>query len=289
MSGYALVGALAGSGMVAGIWLSVAGWMGYPRGQIIPKRLRRSEPRDRAVMRRAAVAVVVGLAVLAITGWPVVGLAAGFAAVGLPQIMSGSGAARSIAKLEALEQWTRRLTDLLLAGRGLEQAIEYSATRNLPAPITEPVTRLAWRMNTARMSAEKALRLLADELDDPVSDRIAAALILAARRRGAGAAAVLGGLAELVARDVTDRRQVEAARAEHRTTVRWIVAILLLLTTAAVLQRTYVQPFGTAAGQLVLLVVVACYAGTFWWLHRLGMPEKGRRFLSRSSGQEAGQ
>ncbi|MCP2337514.1 type II secretion system F family protein [Actinomadura rupiterrae] len=214
-------------------------------------------------------------------------LAAVAASVAVPRILAGRTAVDRIGRLEALEQWTRRLADMLSAGRGLEQAIESSATRNIPAPIASHVQTLARRLTVTRMPAEQALRLFADELDDPVADRIAAALILLTRRRGTGASSVLNGLAELVARDVTDRREVEAARAEHRTTVRWVVGILLVLTAAAVLQRSYVRPFDTGLGQAVLAVIATCYAGAFWWLHRLARPDNGRRFLGTpTAGRE---
>ncbi|MEV5576606.1 type II secretion system F family protein [Spirillospora sp. NPDC052269] len=262
----------------------IAGWNGWSPSQNRPAPTgprqmlgRLSDPRS---LRRLLVACTVGLVVLALTKWPVAGLAAAAASIVVPRIVNSSTAGDRIGKLEALEQWTRRLADMLTAGRGLEQAIESSATRNVPAPIAPQVRTLARRLTVTRMPTEQAVRLFAEELDDPVADRIVAALILVARRRGTGASAVLNGLAELVARDVTDRREVEAARAEHRTTVRWVIGILLVLTTAAVCQRSYVQPFDTALGQGVLAVIAACYAGAFTWLHRLGRPDIGRRFLA---------
>ncbi|MGI8334748.1 type II secretion system F family protein [Actinomadura scrupuli] len=176
-----------------------------------------------------------------------VAVAAGVIAV--PQVIAGHAARDRIARLEGLEQWTRRLADLLAAGRALEQALQQSASRNVPTPIAEPVRALARRINVSRMPTEQALRDFAQELDDPVADRITAALILVAWRRGTGGSKVLAALAELVARDIGDRREVEAARAEHRTTVRWVIAILAVLTTVAVLQRSYVQPFGTRPGR----------------------------------------
>ena len=57
--------------------------------------------------------------------------------------------------------------------------------------------RLVARLR-ARWDTEEALRAFADELDDATGDLIAANLILGARRRGAGLASVLEGLAESV-------------------------------------------------------------------------------------------
>ncbi len=194
--------------------------------------------------------------------------------------MTGRAAKERIRKLEALEQWTRRLTDLLVAGRALEQALELSAARNVPPAIASPVAALARRLRVTRMPTEDALRLFADEIDDPIGDRIAAALILVARRRGRGASTVLQQLAELVAKDVADRQEVEAARAEHRTTVRWIIGILGTFSVLAVLQKAYVAPFGTPLGQVVLGIVALFYGVTLLWLHRLGSAAPGHRFLN---------
>ncbi|MEV4170178.1 type II secretion system F family protein [Nonomuraea sp. NPDC049709] len=233
-----------------------------------------------AEYRLLAMALAVSVAVYAFTSWPVAAVAVGVAVFTLPKVMTGRTAAERIRKLEALELWTRRLADLLVAGRALEQALERSAARNVPPAIAAPVSALARRLRVTRMPTEDALRLFADELDDPIGDRIAAALILVARRRGKGASAVLQQLAELVAKDVSDRREVEAARAEHRTTVRWIIAILVLFSALAIFQQSYVAPFGTPLGQVVLAVVALFYATTLLWLHRLGSAVPGHRFLN---------
>ena len=77
----------------------------------------------------------------------------------------------------------------------------------------------------ARWATEDALRAFADDLDDATGDVIAANLILGARRRGAGLASVLDGLAESVAADVRARREIEADRAKPRATARWVTII----------------------------------------------------------------
>ena len=227
--------------------------------------------------RRVLLAVVAGLGVLLITRWPVAGLAGAAAALFLPRLMSGSQQKRRTAALEALEQWARRLADMLTASRGLEDALEASA-RTAPAEIAGPVSALARRLS-ARTSAETALRAFAAEVDDPAGDRIAAALIIATKRRGAGAHDVLRSLAEMLARDVAGRRDIEAERAQHRTTVRWIVVFVVIFTAIAVLNRHYSAPYSTVAGQVVLAVVAGLYAFGLTWLHRLGTIPAPGRFL----------
>ncbi len=227
--------------------------------------------------RRILIAVVVGLAMLAVTRWPVAALGAALAVLFLPKMMSNGESKRRTAILEGLEQWTRRLADMLTASRGLEDALEVSA-RTAPAAIAPQVTALARRMS-ARVSTAEALRAFADEINDPAGDRIVAALLIATGQRGGGVQGVLSALAELLARDVAARRDIEASRAEHRTTVRWIIAFMAGFTVFAIVNRSYSAPYGTLTGQLVLGVVAVLYAAGLGWLYRLGKIPVPGRFL----------
>jgi len=104
-----------------------------------PRYVRRLTP---ATRKRLLIGIGVGLVVLAVTGWPVAAIAAVAAVVFLPKISSTRAARNRVAVLEGLEQWTRRLSDMLTASRGLEDALEASA-RSAPAAIEPAVTRLA--------------------------------------------------------------------------------------------------------------------------------------------------
>jgi Flp pilus assembly protein TadB len=202
----------------------------------------------------------------------------------LPKVTAAKGHKQQIAVLEGLEQWTRRLADMLTASRALEDALEASAVTAPPA-IAGPVTALARRLS-ARTGTEAALRAFAAEVNDPAGDRIAAALIIATGRRGGGVRNVLGALAGMLARDVAARRQVEADRAEHRTTLQWITAFIVVYTVGATLDRSYSAPFGTALGQVVLALVAALYAAGLGWLHHLGNTPAAGRFLNAEHGSK---
>lgn len=227
--------------------------------------------------RRLVTAVAAGLAMLLLTRWPVAALAAAGAVVFLPRLTSTKAARQRTALLEGLEQWTRRLADMLTASRGLEDALEVSA-RTAPAAIAGPVTALARRLS-ARVGTEEALRLFAAEIDDPAGDRIAAALIIATGQRGGGVHGVLSALAEILARDVSARREIEADRSQHRTTLRWIIVFITGFTLFAIVNRSYSAPYGTLAGQTVLAFVCVLYAAGLAWLHRLGTIPGPGRFL----------
>jgi Flp pilus assembly protein TadB len=283
MSSYLVLAALAGALLASGLIAVIA----YARGTdpdhaavAPPSRLAEAA---RAVLaphrrRRVAAAVTSALAVLAITRWPVAALATGIGILATPALLSQRPAQRRIARLEALEQWTRRLADVLAASRGLEDTLTASA-RKAPAPIEAEVHALARRLR-ARMPAGTAIRLWADELADPTADRIAAALLLADRRRGAGVRPVLSQLADQVGKDVAARREIEASRAEHRTTLRWVLVFLAGYTVIIALRPSYSAPFSTLTGQSVMAVIALLYGAGLFWIHQLARGEKPPRLLT---------
>jgi Flp pilus assembly protein TadB len=273
-----LLAALAGLAVTGGIVLLGCG---LPRRDRDPGPPRRAESRlTRAGRRRAVLAVLAALLVYLLTGWPVGALAAAAAVIFLPKL-GGGGQRQRTEMLEGLEQWIRRLADMVTASRGLTDALGASA-RSAPAAVAGPVERLAGRLASGS-GTEASLRAFAAEIDDPAGDRIAAALIIATGGRGGGARDVLVALAVLLARDVAARRETEAERAQHRTTVRWIGMFVAGFTVFSVLNRSYSAPFGTVAGQVVLALVALLYAAGLAWLHRLGHLPAAGRFLDDSA------
>jgi Flp pilus assembly protein TadB len=220
-----------------------------------------------------------GLGVLCwvITGWVLALVIAPVAVVGLPTLLSAPPATTQINRLEAMEEWTRSLSGVLTVGIGLEQAL-VATLRSTPAPISPEVSRLVARLR-ARWDTETALRAFADELDDATGDLIAANLILGARRRGAGLASVLDGLAESVAADVRARRQVEADRAKPRATARWVTLISASVLVVLALSGKYVEPYASAMGQVILVVLLSAYVGTLIWMRRMATGKPLPRFL----------
>jgi Flp pilus assembly protein TadB len=221
-----------------------------------------------------------GIALLAwgLTGWPALGLGAAAAAIGLPA-MSGAGARSEVQidRVEAVEEWTRRLADVLAIGVGLEQAIQ-TAARTAPAPIASEVATLSARIS-ARTPTESALRRFADDLDDPTADLVVAALILASRRRGPGVAAALTAIADSVGEEVAARRRIEADRAKPRTTARAVTAITLVIITAGLLNRGYTGPYGTFLGQVVLATTLGFFGAALWWMHSMTRTARPARIL----------
>jgi Flp pilus assembly protein TadB len=279
-----LVPALAGALIVAGL-LGVA--IGLRPSQRPTARFQSTAlQRMPAMSRRTRMLVLAGLGVgvLAwlITGWPLALLAGPVAVVGLPMLLSSSSATARIERLEAMEEWTRSLSGVLTVGVGLEQAL-VATLRSTPAPIVPEVTRLVARLR-ARWVTEDALRAFADELDDATGDLVAANLILGARRRGGGLASVLEGLAESVAADVRARREVEADRAKPRATARWVTLISASFLIVLALSGTYVEPYESPLGQVILVGLLSAYVATLVWMKRMAIGRALPRFLATERG-----
>lgn len=259
------------------------------RPTAIPPRELTAASRRRALNRRTRVLLLaggaLGLVGWLITGWILAIVIAPVAVIGLPILLSAPPAATQIARLEAMEEWTRSLSGVLTVGIGLEQAL-VATLRSTPAPIADEVHRLVTRLR-ARWDTEEALRAFADELDDATGDLIAANLILGARRRGAGLASVLEGLAESVGADVRARRQVEADRAKPRATARWVTLISASVLVVLALSGTYVEPYRTPVGQVLLVLLQSAYVATLIWMRRMAAGKPLPRFLATRAVAEA--
>lgn len=228
-------------------------------------------------------ALACGLLAWLATGWPV---AAGITAVtvaGLPVLLStGRTAQAAIDRVEAVQEWTRRLADVLAIGVGLEQAIA-TTVRTCPDAVRNEVTALAARLD-ARWPTEAAVRAFADDLDDATGDLVAAALILGARRRGPGLSRVLTAVADSVAEEVATRRRVEAERAKPRATARAVTVITLAVIAVGALNGTYLRPYGIPLGQLVLAAISGGFVAALVWMRALTLTPPAPRILKKSDG-----
>ena len=272
-----LVPALAGAMVVGGLIALVVGLRPSPvvDRPARPRTVRKLTKQTRILLLGG---VAAGVVAFLVTGWVLALIVVPVAFVGLPVLLSSSSAAQRIERLEAMEEWTRSLSGVLTVGVGLEQAL-VATLRSTPAAISPEVTRLVARLR-ARWNTEDALRAFADELDDATGDLVAANLILGARRRGAGLASVLEGLAESVAADVRARRQVEADRAKPRATARWVTLISVGVLVILAVSGTYVEPYQSPLGQVILVALLAMYVATLVWMKRMAIGRATPRFLS---------
>jgi len=273
----ALLGVAAGLGIVLFI-VAI-------RGTELPQVQRRrpgalsAEVRIEHLAVRLAIGGIGGLLVGLITRWPVAGLFAaglGFVVPGL--LGTGDQRKGKISRIEAIAAWAEMLRDTMAGAGGLEQSI-IACSGVAPMPIRREVLRLAARLERDRLAP--SLREFAEEIDDPTGDLVVAALVLAADKSPKKLGSLLGMLAQSARAEVNMRLRVEAGRARTRTAVRVISGVTAAFTAFLIfLNRRYLDPYDSLTGQLVLVVVGACFTAAFYWLVKAAQFEGEDRFLT---------
>ena len=263
---------LLGAGVGLGLVLIVRGFTSSP-----PVRRRWWVRPSRQAGAGALAAVLVGVG----TRWPVAAVLTGLAVWLLPALFGHDRAHRStVTRIEAVATWAERLRDTLAAAAGIEQAIHATAGA-APAAIRTEVSALAARL-TAGERIGTALRRFGDDLADPTADLVVAALVLAVEQQARHLGELLGALAAAARAQAQLRLRVSAARARTRTSVRVILATTLAMAAGlVVLNRGYLAPYDTVAGQLVLTVVGVLFAVAMGWLARIARMEPLARLLAR--------
>lgn len=228
-------------------------------------------------------AVIAGAATWLLTGWPIGGLIVALAVPGVPWLFSASTAEKkSIARLAALETWTRRVSDYVRNGIGLQAAI-VAAARTSPPLIDVEVKTLAARMQ-AGMDPEQALRAFADELDDYSADEVVAPLILQLADAGEGLDKALTDVANGLAEEIATRSTVDSERATARFTVRFLTGITLAIIAFGAVNAAYAQPYRTLLGQMILTLMALLYVALMLWIRGLSLPEQRPRLLRSDAG-----
>jgi Flp pilus assembly protein TadB len=264
--------ALLGCGVGLGVVLALIGWRGT--------EVRRSaQPLSSRLPARRILAALAGMVLTwLVTGWPIAGVLVAAAVFGLPALYGATAARAVVAEVEAVAAWTEMLRDVLAASAGLGQAITVTAPL-APLPIRNEVEVLSARL-AARVPLSDALRALATDLRDPSADLVIAALVMAAEARGQRLAELLSALADAAREEVSMRLRIETSRAQVRASVRAIAGFSLAFAAlVAILARSYLAPFGTALGQVVLAMVGLLYAGGLALLVHMARPRPAPRLL----------
>jgi tight adherence protein B len=232
---------------------------------------------------RLAAACGVGTLATVITRWPVAFPIGVVAALGLPSLFGQTSGALSVAKLEAIATWTEMLHSTLAASAGLNQAIMATAPMS-PVPIRPATLALASRLR-AGMYNKDALILFAEEVADPSTDRVVCALILASSSRAQRLGDLLGALADSTREDVAVRLRIETSRASSRSGVRTVMVFSVAFAAVlAVLAHSYLAPFGTPTGQMILVAIGALYGAGLTLMVRMTKPRPPVRLLTQEAG-----
>lgn len=274
--------AVAGGAMLGGGVLTFVVFLvgGPPRQRTGPPLTEQLRVTVRVLGTRVGVGIVVGIVVLVVTRWVVLAASLGFLAASWRKVFGGAAEERAgIGRLDALASWTESLRDTIAGAVGLEQAIP--ATAATSAPAIRPALNLLVDRLRIREPLPNALLRFADDLDDPSADLIVGSLVLNSRLRGPGLRDVLTALGTSAREELDMRRRIEASRKSTRRSVQIVVGVTLGVAAMLILlNHRYVTPYNSVVGQVVLLVVVALFAGGVLWLRRLAHIDMPSRFLT---------
>ncbi|MBO9041470.1 MULTISPECIES: type II secretion system F family protein [Curtobacterium] len=287
----ALLAALAGAAVVAGIILLVRAFQPAPPKPVAKKPTGPTlAQRWKAVSRRTKNLIVVGLVAgvitSAISGIILLVVVVPAAVVGLPLLL-GKQDTRERDLLSALESWTRSLASTAETGEFTLREVIDVTRASTPAIIRVPVDRLAARMNGS-WSSSAALRAFADELDSPWVDEVTIYLIQAAEFSSGGLAKALEGVADNLAVQTTMRIEIYNERDKPRRTMRTMTLIIGAVLVGIVLfsHTQQISMYRTPLGQVILAIILAGFVALLVWAKSLTRtrPEP-RIILTESEGR----
>ena len=272
--------AMAGLLCVGGLWLAANAWRPVPAGH----RHRARDLTAGIEQSRIVLTIGAGLATLVVTRWAVAAVAGATVA----WVIAGAkttGARRALDKrTEAIALWAEMLRDAIGTARGVEGVLVATAA-TAPLPIRAEVQRMARRLQHESLDA--VLDDLADDLDHPIGDLVVTALRLTSTAGGRQVRDVLANLAVAAYAEAESRRRVEVARQRPRSAMRYTAIIIGgFVTLLVIFSRTYLEPYDSLLGQLVLVFVGFYWAAGFWWMHRMGRVTPIERFLAPNAAPD---
>lgn len=282
----ALIGILLGGGVFL-VW-----WSFWSRpGSTKARQPRRS--RIRTALLRAdlpavspavfamvsmATAVVVGLAVTAITATPVLGLCAMLVAGYVPTWYVRRRGRRRLAVLR--EVWpdvVDHLRSAIRAGMGLPEALMQLQYRG-PEALRPAFGQFAADYR-ASGQLHGSLTFLKDRLADPVADNIVEALRVTREVGGTDLGKLLGTLSSFLRENERTRSELEARQSWTVNAARLSVAAPWLVLALMSTQPMAVEAYNTASGAVVLLGGLAVSVIAYRLMLRLGALPTERRVL----------
>lgn len=284
MTASPLLGGVLGALVGVGLFVIVAAWCGQLDRPVNVDRGGRRRTWDRIGMR-IGLGLAGAVAAAVLTGWPVAMAGAGLLGWSIPTFMGVRGVRRQqLARAEAIAVWAEMLRDLLVSNAGLNEAIGKSA-RVAPEAIRPEVQALYVRAQRGDLST--ALARFADDLADPVADIVVTALQIADRRAVSDLGSMLAAVSTSTRETVAMQLRVNAARARTYRTAQLIVVIVGFFVGLLLLaNRDYMEPFGTAVGQVVLTGAAALTGLSLWAMVALSRPAQSDRLLAVGTGRE---
>ncbi len=229
---------------------------------------------------RLVIALVIASMVLVVTRWPVLAVVAGVLSICWSRLLHNEEAEAERARVEGIAKWLEDLRDTLRGSSvGTEEALEQVALR-APDAVRDPLALFALRRRQG-FRTEDALTDLADALAHPTSDAaIAAIRLVVTGTAGAGRLyQTVSALAAAARDEVRARERVDRTRAVYRSSMTRLVVIAgLIIGYLRLAAGELLEPYGSPAGQLVLVLPLAMWGGCIIWLRSLCRYEVPARY-----------
>jgi hypothetical protein len=149
-----------------------------------------------------------------------------------------------------------------------------------PRAIKQEVERLA--ADTKYLGAERALLHFASTLATSQSDLVVAALVTATRFQSRDLVSLLSQIADCAREESKMNLRIWVSRARVRSSVRIVIgSVVVFICGLVVFNRSYLEPFTTPDGAVVLIFLCALFATALWLLTKMARLQAPVRFVAK--------
>ena len=217
---------------------------------------------------------------LIVTGWIVVAVSVALLVAAIPGIGRPYKQTRNEQELvDGIATWTEQLRDTLAGAHGLEQAIVATSV-HAPLVLQAHVKKLASFIGYG--SLEDGIRRFGDDLDNSTADFVVAALVTASQHQARDLGMLLTQIAQCARDESKMRSRVWVGRARTRSAIKIIATVIASFVLGLfTFNRTYLQPYSSIQGQVVLSVILGVFAVSLSLMQSMAKIIEPERFVRR--------
>lgn len=273
----------AGLLMGAGVWVVLM--LAIGRGDIfdiqVTSSRAKSIDRQRASARQLLGGLVASLLIYLVTSWWAV----------FPIAMTGTmlfagkftrrtSESKDMAAGEALASWAERVRDAVQAGTGLVSAF-HAAARSCAPSIADEAADLA--DDASKIGISPALVRFSGRIGLGSADALVMAMIVAEQRGGRELVSLLNSEIEAIRHELAVEREENGIRQRYRTAVRIIVVTMVVsMVGYRALSPSFMQPYDSFGGQVVLLILGSVMLASLGRIVRLSQRLRRERLFDPS-------
>ena len=217
---------------------------------------------------------------LIVTGWIVVAVSVALLVAAIPGIGRPYIQTRNEQELvDGIATWTEQLRDTLAGAHGLEQAIVATSV-HAPLVLQAHVKKLASFIGYG--SLEDGIRRFGDDLDNSTADFVVAALVTASQHQARDLGMLLTQIAQCARDESKMRSRIWVGRARTRSAIKIIATVIASFVLGLfTFNRTYLQPYSSIQGQVVLSVILGVFAVSLSLMQSMAKIIEPERFVRR--------